>query len=149
MPPLFPPSTDRVTFTPTVTGTNNPANVAFISGSYVRGVGEESSYMFIDFNLQTVTGALGGATALALTIPGGFSIDTTKLWQTTATSNVAAHYLGGDVQANIAGWRNLWPVYASSTTIQFNDAGQKFTDSQLTAGTSMQCRRIKVPIVGW
>ena len=104
------------------------------------------SYMFVRafFNPSAGTGA---ATGLQLTIPDGYTIDTSKLPAAEVTTSLGVYKLYDDAGGAANGIGTV--DYNTSTTVSFrkSDSGTFTTASMTTADTFTA--EFSVPIVGW
>jgi hypothetical protein len=127
----FTPAFTNIGFTATVNG-------------YYRRVGDSMEvWAYFD-----PTAGSGSASALSLAIPGGFSIDTSKLPDgTTTVSEVGTYSWYNDSGGAAGDAGNVH--YNSATTVSFRqDSSATFSTTGMTTSDYFSCH-FTVPIVGW
>lgn len=134
-------TTSRQTCTPVLTGATNSTLTA-----RCWRVGDS---LYIE-GRALFSGAGGAGTAVTLTLPSGYVIDTAKLSGGTAVGNDSSTSLGKSWwwDQGIAP-KSLDAVYASTTSATFQDHGAGVVLlSSFGAGDSIKFK-LEVPIVGW
>lgn len=129
-----------MTYAPTIT---NCSNI----------VTNSSRIKFHRKTMEVVNGGFilngAGTTAAAITLSVPFAtIDTSKLFNGTDTSNAGATILGGMATWFDSGnaWLYAIPRYKSTTTFGFAVSTQELFGNQLASGDSVQYAGIKIPI---
>jgi hypothetical protein len=128
----------------------NQSNLSGVAAIYERTfVGPKKHFAYIDFSFQIVTGNLGIGDLLTVTL-GGFTIDTSLNLNGTDTSNPGREYYGmcDWFQAG-QGWKKVSAHYEDSTHIRFFEIPGTLLTDALTPGSSIQCKDLKIPIVGF
>lgn len=111
--------------------------------------GREGQYLIIEGKVKW-TGA-GGAGNFTITIPtvGSPLISTADLVGGTGVANDTVTKAGTAYWFdNGTGWRDVYPIFATTTTIGFAMADQLFSGDQAASGDALNFS-VKVPIVGW
>lgn len=133
-------TTEPATYTPTL---SDATNATIVKSQWWR----DGKHMEVE-TLITWAGAGAGST-FTITIPSGYTIDTNFLTGGTDTTNQQATFLGKSAWFDSgAGWATLDVVYASTTTVKFNNNTGVITGTQFASGDGLKVN-FRVPIVGW
>ncbi len=139
--PQITPLTDCVADGLSFTPTSNKTQVAY----YHR----EGPYMVIDAQITwTGTGAAGSVTISIASLPGSPTIDTNLIPGGTTTTNAGESQLGYCHVWTGTTWLSYFPVYASTTTIQFVSGGTRLSGTTYASGAVLNYK-LYLPIVGW
>lgn len=106
------------------------------------------NYNFILIEAVITWSGAGAGGALTMSLPAGHTIDTSQLSGGTSTANNNASLLSLDATWFISGsgWKKVDAIYATNTTISFNDNTGALLGTTFASGDGLKMR-LMIPIV--